>query len=262
MPFIFVAVPSTGFWHATMANHLAGMAAFTDGVTFGSFSNEGSVITRSRNDCVKEALRLNADYLLQIDSDIVFPINAIKRFLAHDKEIVGATYNMRVEPYRTLGRMKLLAGETTQEQVQLRIARGGLHEAEELPGGFMFIKTDVFRRIPRPWYFETYYRDIDPVKAFRDMLRDHVQVTMPRDLEDMILATPGLRDWANAEQANVMKTGSEYISEDINFCRKAKRYGYRLWCDLDMTWELRHIGRQEISCNKPPELEQHAQAAE
>lgn len=260
-PFVFVAIPSPGQWYATTANCVAGMAAFTDNIVFGSFSMEGSVITRSRNLCVKKALEMNADYLMFIDSDLVFPANAMKRLLAHNKDIVGATYNMRMEPYRTLGRMKLLPGETEPAQVERRIASGGIHEADELPGGFMFIKMDVFRRIPKPWYFETYYRDIDPVKAFRDMIRDHVQVTMPRDLETALLATPGLRDWANREQANVMKVGAEYISEDINFCRKAIRYGYRLWCDLDLTWEIKHIGRQEIPCAKPPEL-QSKEAAE
>lgn len=257
-PFVFVAVPSPGNWHATTANCLVGMAAFTDNIIFGCFSMEGSVITHGRNTCVKKALELGADYIFFIDSDLVFPINAIKRFLEHGKDIVGATYNMRMPPHRTLGRMKLLPGETDPEQVERRIANGGLHEADEMPGGFMFIKTDVFRRIPKPWYFETYYRDIDPIKAFRDMMRDHVQVSMPHALENALLATPGLREWANAEQANVMRVGAEYISEDINFCRKAMRYGYRLWCDLDMTWQLKHIGRQEISCEKPPELQRQA----
>ena len=51
------------------------------------------------------------------------------------------------------------------------------------------------------------------------------------------------------------KVGAEYISEDINFCRKALRYGYRLWCDLNLTWELQHIGKQHVTCTRPGAVE-------
>lgn len=253
---VMIGIPSPGYWHADMANNFAALCSYSfgHGVAVATMSNEGSMITRGRNDIVKQALRVNAKYLLFIDSDMTFPTDALMRLLAHDKDIVGATYNQRVAPYRTLGRLRVLEGETPPV-VEARIANGGLHEAHEMPGGMMLIKTDVFKRMPWPWYYESYYRDLDAMKAFRDMLRDHMQISMPRDLEDRLFCTPGLKEYLADEQANVKKVGAEYISEDINFCRKAARYGFRLWCDLDLTWELQHIGKQHVTCRKPGTVE-------
>jgi glycosyltransferase involved in cell wall biosynthesis len=253
---VMIGVPSTGFWHADMANNFSALCSYSFGhnIAIATMSNEGSMITRGRNDIVKQAMRVNAQYLLFIDSDLTFPTDALLRLLAHKKDIVGATYNQRVAPFRTLGRLKVRDGETPLD-TDARVANGGIHEAGELPGGMMLIKTDVYRRMPWPWYYETYYRDLDALKAFRDMLRDHMQVPMPRDLEDRLFCTPGLKEYLADEQANVKKVGTEYISEDINFCRKAQRYGYRIWCDLDLTWELQHIGKQHVTCRKPGSVE-------
>jgi glycosyltransferase involved in cell wall biosynthesis len=249
---VMIGLPNTGHVHSPTALNMAGLMAlaFSKDVAIGILDNQSSVITMSRNYIVKRALAMNADYILWIDSDMGFPPDTALRLLAHDKDIVGATYNQRVKPYRTLGRAKRLPNETP-EITSRRAHAGGLVEMEEMPGGMMLIRTDVYRRVPWPWYFETYYRP-EAMKGFRDMLRDYAQVPMPRDLEERMMSVPGFKDWLAQEHAHEGQLGAEYISEDINFCIKAKRYGYRLWCDLNLTWEVVHIGTHEVTCVQPP----------
>lgn len=42
--------------------------------------------------------------------------------------------------------------------------------------------------------------------------------------------------------------------DDIYFCRKATSLGYEIWCDHDLTKEVRHIAGQELSWFAPEQL--------
>ena len=41
------------------------------------------------------------------------------------------------------------------------------------------------------------------------------------------------------------------VSEDVNFCKKARRAGFKMWVDLDLTFEIGHVGEQVIPCLRP-----------
>ena len=41
-------------------------------------------------------------------------------------------------------------------------------------------------------------------------------------------------------------------------CRKARKHGYQLWCDFDLTYQVRHIGLAEIPCCDPLTLTRDA----
>lgn len=46
------------------------------------------------------------------------------------------------------------------------------------------------------------------------------------------------------ETYNVVKGENKAHSEDYNFCGKAIKAGYRIWCDMLLTREIGHIGSQ------------------
>lgn len=39
---------------------------------------------------------------------------------------------------------------------------------------------------------------------------------------------------------------NDTTSEDYNFCNKAREHGFKIWCDLDLSFEVRHLATQEI----------------
>jgi hypothetical protein len=47
-----------------------------------------------------------------------------------------------------------------------------------------------------------------------------------------------------------------YFSEDLFFCLKAREMGYRIYCDLDLTFEIGHLGVQTITADRPAAPEQ------
>jgi hypothetical protein len=52
------------------------------------------------------------------------------------------------------------------------------------------------------------------------------------------------------------------FSEDLAFCRRARRAGYQIWCDLRLTGETAHLGEIKVTCAMGPEIVRLAPAAE
>lgn len=251
---VMVCLPSGRTWEARTATAVSGMMCYSvlQGIQLGIINLEGSMITKSRNDLVKMALQQNPDFIMFIDTDMVFPPDTLCRLLAHDKDVVGATYNKRVPPYETLGRLK---GPKPSEE---ELAKGGLHEAELLPAGLMLIKASVFQRVPWPWFYETYqWPGETGVESFKNMLRNSYSVEAPEEMLNTIEGTP-LAEWLNAVHKLEYATTWDYYSEDLQMCRKFLKNGVRLWCDLGITFESKHLGILEVTCRAAQPLPQES----
>ena len=105
----------------------------------------GSNISDQRNKLVRMAQEYKADYVLFIDSDMMFPKDALARLMAHDRDIVGATYCKRAPPFDIIG--KTVSGD---------MPCSGLVEAEWLPAGMLLIRASIFERMAFPWFYESY----------------------------------------------------------------------------------------------------------
>lgn len=187
---IGVCVPSGDLVHADFAMCLAALT-YASGVRLALVNTKGSLVQTNRNNAVVQAKQLGVDYLLFIDSDMTFPMNALKRLLAHGKDIVAATYVQRTPPHRIL--------HQTIDGVEIR-STGGLVEVAGLPTGFMLIKTSVFDALEWP--------------PFRTPVIPHPETGQP-----------------------------ETQSEDYYFCQEARKAGFRVWLDVDLTFEMGHIGQ-------------------
>lgn len=173
---------------------------------------ESATVTKARNALVRLALDANADYVLFVDSDMVFPADALMRLLGDKKAIVGCVYNRRVPPYATMGQLAMPEGMTAERAVTLS-RMGGVWEATALPGGMILISAAVLRTIPWPWFYESY---------------------------------------AIAEGDN------DTTSEDYNFCNKAIQHGFKIWCDLGLSFEVKHLATHEITYDCGPSLAEAA----
>jgi GT2 family glycosyltransferase len=151
------------------------VASWFTGVEMQPFLGIGCYVHHNRDVLVRQALENNCTHLLQVDTDMMFGHDAIKRLLAHDLDIVGARYNKRV----------LIDGQP-QPTVKQDIKE--LSEVPFVPTGFLLVKTDVFKKIGKPWF------------SFND--------------------------------------GAE--SEDVYFCDKAIKHGYKVYCDP--TIQVGHLG--------------------
>lgn len=243
---VAVAIPSFDTWKADTSMALIGLGTYTmtQGIALAFMNEKSSMVSKARNSLAEKAMQFGADYLLFVDSDLVFPADALCRLLAHGKDIVGATYNKRVPPYETLGHFLGPARD---------LSAGGVVEADYMPGGFLLIKTSVLKALPQPWFFETYYRTPeDAVQSFAGILADQYREPPSLEILDAVRAAPGLAEYLAEQRKGAVEFDAGYMSEDYNFCRKARKAGASLWCDMSLTYQLAHIGEQHVTCTPAP----------
>lgn len=110
-----------------------------------------SVVEISRYAAVQKALDSGADQIFFIDSDLVFPSDALDRLMKHDVPIVAATYMKRKLPEMVLG----------VPFEELTASMTGLKPMRRMPIGFSLISAEVFEKVNPPWFPVTW----DPVVA-------------------------------------------------------------------------------------------------
>lgn len=243
-----LAIPSGRTWEAATATDFSALTAYSTehGISLAIMNVNTSMISHGRNTSVQMAQANNCDYILWIDSDMRFPPDTLVRLLKHNKDIVGATYNKRVPPFDTLGKLK---GEPRP------ISGKDLHEALLLPGGMLLVKMEVYKKLGWPWYFESYrWPADDRLTAFKGLLKDYFRDMPPQDVLDSLDGSP-LGDWIS-QNYELGEFGEDFpvFSEDLSFCRKARKHGYQIWCDFELTQQVRHIGTAEIPCRDPATL--------
>lgn len=187
-PKVVIGVPSGDMMHADCAFALMGLVACSRAKLV--LANPKSCyVWQSRNVCVQVAQEHGADFLLFVDSDVVVPCDALDRLLAHDKDVVGATYIKRAPPHNILGaRLDGRPDFPARDCVS-----GGLVAMAEMPTGCLLIRTKVFDTIARPY--------------FRHAV-----------------------------------AGDSMVGEDILFCRTIVERGVNIFCDMALSYRLRHLG--------------------
>lgn len=139
---VAVCISSGGMVHASFAVCLAVVVANTAGaglpVTI--VNGESSLNMVNREHAVREARAKGCTHAFLVDSDMVFPGDALLRLVHRGLDIVGTLYARRVHPYATLGR--LVDPACTDE----------VAEAVEMGIGCVLVRLDVFDSL-RPPYF-------------------------------------------------------------------------------------------------------------
>lgn len=169
------------------------------------FILQGNILTLQRNEAVQ---RMNGDWLLFIDDDMVWSPDAVGRLIAsreeHDLDMLGALCFRRSDPYQPTLYMR--------EQP----LSGGYNHLEDWPDGivevdatglaFLLIHKRVFEAI--------------------------AESPMPPLQERTKGPPPNFFRWEGT------------LGEDLRFCQDAKKAGMRIWVDTRI--EVGHIGEHEI----------------
>lgn len=241
---VLIGIPCRDEWKASTAMCFGHMNAYNARLPFATAALErrGAMIGPQRNFIVEEALKIGADYIFWMDSDMTFPPDTIQRLLTHGKDFVGATYNRRTAPYETLGHFL----DTAQD-----LSRGGLAPVDRMPFGLMLTSIKLFQTVRSPWFFESYkWPGASPLDAFLKMIDDLSMVEMPDSVRSGIHDVKGIRDWLDSNES-VWGPNHKLYSEDYNFCRKALRAGFEIFCDLDLSAKCGHVGEQTVTLELP-----------
>lgn len=164
---IFIAVPTTPFGgiHPDCFKSIYGLDHCGNWLVFDYVS--GYDCAAARNRIAKQAIAEKSDYVLMVDSDTVLPSDALKLMLEDQVDVIAGccphrdasnVYDGRINATR-LGERDYTWFYTADDLAKLRqqgITREKIHGCGF---GATLVKTDVFERIPWPWFSWTEYPD-------------------------------------------------------------------------------------------------------
>ena len=104
-------------------------------------STRGYNTAENRNYISAQAVKSGCTHLMFTDDDMIYEHDTIEKLLAHDKDIVGGLYKTKYEEQNDL--IEYLDGKKEEDK---------LFECVALGGGLLLVKTDVFKKVPEPWF--------------------------------------------------------------------------------------------------------------
>lgn len=123
----------------------------------------------NRDIIVQTALDKNCDWCLMIDTDMSYPANLLDILISRNKDVIGVPYYSRGLDPRT--KQKTITPviydydkknqiwyrwEKVKQTVPFRVSAVGT--------GIFLVKTDVFRKLKKPWFRYSSYKDKGIVK--------------------------------------------------------------------------------------------------
>lgn len=167
--------------------------AYSSNVYFVRNMALGADVLRGRNQKPFDG-KLDYDFIMWIDSDIVFNPDQFVRLITHNKDVVAGLYKMEggkhyavVETWDTEEFKKHGAFKFMDEERRLELAEKELVPVDYTGFGWVLVKRGVFERLEYPWFHPEY-------TEFEGGVRD-------------------------------------FCSEDVGFCRAAKRAGIEVFVD-------------------------------
>lgn len=144
---ILIGVPSQDLVSAQFAQSLAMLQRVPDTDTKVMF-NIGSLVYDSRNTICQAAMHMEADYILWIDSDMVFPPDTLIRLMKdvdEGRDLVSCLCFYRKYPYNPVGYTKLtVEDDEIKEMVKIKgYPENEIIEMDAVGFGMVLMKTDI-----------------------------------------------------------------------------------------------------------------------
>ena len=113
-----------------------------------------SILLNQRENLANQAVEINADYMLWLDSDMLFPSTTAMRMMGHNKNVVAANYMKRSVPLNSVA----YESRGDWDNWLPLMSEEDLVSVEGVGMGCMMIKTEILKEIEKPWFaFE--YKD-------------------------------------------------------------------------------------------------------
>lgn len=107
-----------------------------------------TVLLTQRERLAMEAQNIGAEYMLWLDSDMVFPATTAMRLMAHNEDVVAANYIRRQLPAKGVAYEKIGSWE---DPLPFEI-QNNLVPVEGIGMGCMLMKTSILQEIEQPWF--------------------------------------------------------------------------------------------------------------
>ncbi len=173
-------------------------------VALGLTNAVSSRVAVNRNIIVDNARQLGATDILWVDSDSVFPISALLRLLMRDKDIVCATTCRRKGNDRSPVAQPVDFSTIEPGQVMVKMKQIGFP--------FMLTRMSVFDKLDE-------LRLADDKSYFAEPPR-----------------------WMMRKLGWEIEGNDALVGEDEYWCQLVMKAGFDIWCDMELSMEIGHVG--------------------
>lgn len=168
---------------------------FTHGIIFRYFTGYSPVLHEVRNICMgadrnggKNQIPFHGwdyDYIMFIDSDMVFNFDHFKKLLAHNKDIVVGWYSLQLNNLNG-GRMSSVLDwcregafpDQFYSIMELYDSGTSLRKVDSTGLGFALIRKGVFEKIGYPWFYPT----PEEIEAINKKAKQDIVFTIREDI--------------------------------------------------------------------------------
>lgn len=124
--------------------------SISNGVNVVIAKTYGSIIPMNRNKLIAKAIENDADYVLLIDSDMVFGEDSLVQLLKHKRDIVSALCVAKTPPFNPVAKVLNKDGGYT---IRAGLDEGRFYSDIDMVGAaYLLIKIDVFSKIKKPYF--------------------------------------------------------------------------------------------------------------
>ena len=150
---VSILVPVNDMVHSHFTYSLSNLIKLTTqmGIETHLFFDASTILINQREKLIEQALEIGSEWVLWLDSDMMFPPTTLTRLLNHDEDLVGCNYMKRAYPFKTTA-----FTDTTDWEKWIPIQYGDLQDAEAVGLGCCLMKTSIFKKLKKPYFEYTY----------------------------------------------------------------------------------------------------------
>ena len=182
-------------------------------------SVKSSLVTHGRNLLTAGFLDSGFDYMLFVDADVEFSPEAVMRMLVPEKDIICTPYRNKEIPWYDRYSVKF------KDNNNIKILEWDLVEIEEGPAGLMLIHRKVYEKLME--------KHPELKIRFNEATREKMnkEIGAKDDAIDKYM----YNFWDTTFKLHV----GELKGEDLAFCERAKKAGFKIYANLD-SWTTHH----------------------
>ena len=116
------------------------------------FFDASTILINQRENLIGQAIAMKSEWVLWLDSDMMFPATTLLRLLAHKKDIVACNYMKRSFPFKSVA---FTDTNDWESWVPLQ-SEDELITVEAIGMGCVLMKTSIFQKLAKPYFEYTY----------------------------------------------------------------------------------------------------------
>jgi hypothetical protein len=151
---VSILVPTKDTVYSHFSYSLSNLVKLTTqmGIETHLFFDASTILINQRENLIKQAIEVGSEWVLWLDSDMLFPPSVLMRLLAHNEDLVGCNYMKRSYPFKTVA-----FTDTSDWENWIPIQYSNeLVEAEAVGMGCVLMRTKLFKELQKPYFEYTY----------------------------------------------------------------------------------------------------------